>query len=525
MIVIIKVRIIMNKFFISLTILILLIAGVVYGVLFTKTGNNYVASYIEDTVNSEQKDVQLKVNKFTLTSNSINFDATISDNSHINITGDLQLFKQYVDLKYDIKIIELSKLENIINQKLNGSFSTSGTFKGDSRSSVIKGISDIAKSQTSYDVTLLNFELNNVNFLIKDAKIDKLLHLANQPVYASGLLSIDGKIKNTQINSLDGIIKTTIREGKTITSLVNSTFKQNLTKVINFQVDATTSLVQNQAITNSKVKTTLANLDIKKAVFTLNDSSLVSDYLLFVPSLANLYDITTTKMRGDVTIKGNVKSKNKSLFVDGNSKLLGGTLDFNLKNDDLHVDLKSIQVKDLTYMMYYPNVFDSKTALTLDYNLLQQKGKLTGNLIDGQFLANNFSTTLNQLARFDITKEVYDTVNINTNIDKLVLSSTVNMKSKNTQIDITKSILDLEKNTVDAIIKTTIKKAQLKLNVKGDINDPKISFDSKELISNQLNKQIDKNENKIKEKLNKALKGRLGEDGADKVLKSIKSFF
>jgi len=525
MIVIINLRIIMKKFFLFLTILILLIVGIVYGVLFTKQGNGYVASYIEDTVNKEQKDVQLKVNDFTLTFNTINFDATISDNSHINIAGDLQLIKQSVDLKYDIKIMELSKLESLINQKLNGSFSTSGTFKGDSRSAFIKGISDIGQSQTSYDVALASFEPKNINFLIKDAKIDKLLHLVDQQVYATGLLNIDGKITNTATEALDGIIKTNISNGKTINSVLNSTFKQNLTKVIDFQVDATTSLVPNQAITNSKIKTSLANLDIQKAVFTLNDGALESDYLLAVPNLSNLYDITSTKMRGAITINGNVKSKAKSLLVDGNSNIFGGILDFNLKNDDFHADLKGIQVKELTYMMYYPEVFDSTTALALDYNLVSQKGKLKGNLVDGQFLENDFSSVLNQFAKLDITREVYDSVDINTDIDKLVLSSVINMKSENTQIDVTKSILDLEENTVDANIDTKVKKLELALKVKGDIDSPNISFDSKQLLTNEINKQIDKNEDKIKEKLNEALKGKLGEDGSDKLLKNIKSFF
>jgi len=439
--------------------------------------------------------------------------------------GDLQLIKQSVDLKYDIKIMELSKLESLINQKLNGSFSTSGTFKGDSRSAIIKGISDIGQSQTSYDVALASFEPKNINFLIKDAKIDKLLHLVDQPIYATGLLNIDGKITNTAKEALDGIIKTNISNGKTINSVVNPAFKQNLTKVINFQVDATTSLVPNQAITNSKIKTSLANLDIQKAVFTLNDGALESDYLLTVPNLSNLYDITSTKMRGDITINGNVKSKVKSLLVDGNSKIFGGILDFNLKNDDFHVDLKGIQVKELTYMMYYPEVFDSTTALTLDYNLVSQKGKLKGNLVDGQFLENDFSSVLNQFAKLDITREVYDSVDINTDIDKLVLSSVINMKSENTQIDVTKSILDLEKNTVDANIDTKVKKLELALKVKGDIDSPNISFDSKQLLTNEVNKQIDKNEDKIKEKLNEALKGKLGKDGSDKLLKNIKSFF
>ena len=693
----------MKKFFIGLTILIILIVGAVYGVLFTKSGNNFVASYIENKVNDEQKDVQLKVNDFTLTFNTINFNATISDNSNINIVGDLEIFKKRVDLKYDIKINELSKLENLIKQKLNGPFSTTGTFKGDANLSVIKGISDVAQSETSYDLKLVNFEAKNINFLIENAriekllhllnqkdlalgnlsvkgdikdarvssldgkvilsisdgklnnevinkdfkqnisspiyfksdivanlipnkaivksdlitsivdvfanktevsldsgkmssdykldvknlqklegiigtklygnfitsgnvvmnngvikvdgnsnifdsltkysvklvnsnpeyvkfnianaKIDKLLHILNEPVYADGILNIDGNITNAKAETLAGVIKTQIVNGKVINPVANTVFKQKLKNEITFKGETTTTLVPNQAITSSKITTTLANLDIKKAVFTFKDAAFDTDYLLDIPSLSNLYDITATKMRGAVSINGNMKSKNKSLLLTGNSKLLGGVLDFNLKNDDLYADIKNVQIKELTHMLYYPDVFDSTTALTLDYNMLMKKGKLTGNLVKGHFLPNNFSSLLNQFAKFDITREVYETVDIKTNIDKLVLSSTVNMKSKNTQIDVSKSILDLEKSTIDALINTKIKDTQFALKVNGNTSNPKISLDSKDLISNQVNKQIDENKEKIKEKLNKVLKGKLGDDGAEQILKNFKSLF
>mgnify|MGYP005986687193 CR=1 FL=1 len=693
----------MKKFFISLTILIIFIIGTVYGVLFTKSGNDFIASYIENKVNDEQNDVQLKVNDFVLTFNTINFNATINDNSNINISGDLEIFKKKLDVKYDIKINELSKLENLTKQKLNGPFSTSGTFKGDSNFATIKGISDLAQSETSYDLKLVNFEAKNINFIIKNAriekllhllnqkdlakgnltlkgdikdanlasldgkvianiskgklnnqvlnqdfkqnisspiyfksdikailtpnkatiksdlitsivdvfanntevfldsnkiltdykldvknlrklegiigtklygnfittgnvvmnngiikidgnsnifdsltkyslklvesnpeyikfnivnaKIDKLLHILNEPVYADGILNIDGNITNANAETLEGVIKTQIIDGKIINPVANTVFNQNLKKQITFKGDATTTLAPNQAITDSNIITSMANLDIKKAIFTFNDAAIDSDYLLTIPKLSNLYDITSTKMRGTLSVNGNMKSKNKSLHLTGNSKLLGGVLDFNLKNDDLHADIKNIQIKELTHMLYYPEVFDSRTALSLDYNMLMKKGKLKGNLVNGHFLPNNFSSLLNQFAKFDITREVYETVDINTNINKLVLSSTVNMKSKNTQIDIPKSILDLEKSTIDALVNANIKKTQFALKVKGKTTKPKISLDSKDLIKNQLNKQIDKNKEKIKEKLNKVLKGKLGEDGAEELLKNFKSLF
>ncbi len=515
----------MNKLFLGLTILIIFTIAAVYTVLFTKTGNSFVASYIENKVNNEQNDIKFKINDFTLTFNTINFNATISDNSNIDISGDLALFATRVDLKYDIKIKELAKLERLLKQKLNGSFSTSGTIIGDSKFSEVKGISSLAQSQTTYDLVLEDFEAKKINFDISNAKIDKLLHILNQPIYADGILNINGNIEDARPETLSGIVKTQIKNGTTNNKVINTVFSQNLKKEIIFKSDSTTILSSNKAITNSKTSSTLANIDIKNAVFTFDDAAIDANYLLNIVDLSNLYDLTSTKMRGSILLKGNVKSENKSLQVTGNSKLLGGVLDFNFKNNDLHANIKDIQIKELTNMLYYPNVFDSTTALTLDYDILLKKGKLKGNLVKGHFLPNDFSSLLNQFAKFDITKEVYETVDINTNIDKLILSTDVKMKSKNTQIDIPRSILDLEKSLIDADIITKIKNAQFAINLKGKTTNPKISFDSKNLISNQIDKQIDKNKEKVKEKLNKVLKGKLGENGADEVLKNFKSLF
>ena len=693
----------MKKFFFSLTFLIVFIIGSVYSILFTKPGNSFVSSYIENKVNDEQKDVQLKVNDFTLTFNTINFDATINDNSNINISGDLEILKKRVDVKYDIKINELSTLENLINQKLNGPFSSSGTFKGDANFSEINGISNIAESKTSYSLKLVDFEAKKITFVIENAKIEKLLNLLNQkslafgkltlkgdikdanissldgnismnitkgklnnqvinkefkqniassiyfksdviailtpnkasiksdlitsladvfmdktefiidsgkmstdykldiknlaklegvigkklygnfitkgnlvmnngiikidgdsdifdsltkysikvlnsepeyikfsinnakidkllrtlnePVYADGILNIDANITDAKLETLNGVIKTKVSNAKIINPVANTVFKQNLKKEITFKVDATTSLVPNQAITNSIISSSIANLNINKAVFSFKDAALNTDYLLEIPNLTNLYDITSTKMRGAIDISGDLKSKNKSLLLTGKSKLLDGSLDFNLKNDDFHANINDLQIKKLTHMLYYPDVFDSTSDLTLDYNLLMKKGKLKGNLIKGHFLPNGFSSLLNQFAKFDITREVYESVDINTDINKLVLTTSLNMKSKNTNITADKSVLDLEKSTIDAYVNTKIKTTQFALKVKGKTTNPKISIDSKDLIQNQLNKQIDKNKDKIKEKLNKVLKGKLGEDGAEEILKNFKSLF
>jgi len=157
----------MKKLFLMLTLILIVILMSIYGVLFTKYGNELLSSYIEAKVSDEQKDVRLKVNNFTFTFNSINFDASINDNSNINISGDLSLFKKSIDLKYDIKINDLSVLKNLTNQDFKGRFFTNGIFKGDIKEAIIQGFSNLANSQTKYYINLVDFEIKNINEIPK----------------------------------------------------------------------------------------------------------------------------------------------------------------------------------------------------------------------------------------------------------------------------------------------------------------------------------------------------------------------
>jgi hypothetical protein len=693
----------MKKLFLFLTIIIILIIGSVYGTLFTKYGNGIIASYIENKVNNGQEDVKLKVNDFRLTFNTINFDAKINDDSQILISGDLAIFKQSVNLKYDIKINDLSTLKNLSKQELKGPFSTNGTVIGDKNNAVIQGFTNIALSETNYHINLVNFEPKNINvdlknakieelltllnkpiyadgnlniaadinnidvtnldgtvtasiskgkinnkivnkefkqsisssinletninasllgkkveikselissiadifldktvidleknkifsdyridvkslnklegiigkklngdfstsgnifiensnvsiagnsnifeststynlklkdsnlenasFKIEDAKIEKLLHMLNEPVYAIGNLNIDGDIKNANIDTLDGLISTKISEGKIINEVVNTVFKQNIKDTVTFDLNVDTSLVPNQAISKANINTNLLNVNVNKAIFDFNEASLNSDYLVKIPSLTNLIDFTKTKLRGAMDISGNIQSKENSLIIDGNSNLLDGVLNFNLKDDDLSATLNDIGIKELTYMLYQPEIFDSKGSFKVDYNLLAKKGNLSGNLTNGHFLENDFSTLINQLARFDLTKEVYDTVKINSDINENILTSTVNMKSANTQIAINNSVFDTQNNTIDAKLEAKIKETSFNISVNGNTSNPKISFDTKDLLKNQIDKQLEKNKDKIEEKINKALGGKIEDGKATELIKNLKSLF
>lgn len=674
----------MKKLFLMLTLILIVILMSIYGVLFTKYGNELLSSYIEAKVSDEQKDVRLKVNNFTFTFNSINFDASINDNSNINISGDLSLFKKSIDLKYDIKINDLSVLKNLTNQDFKGRFFTNGIFKGDIKEAIIQGFSNLANSQTKYYINLVDFEIKNINVEIQNAKIDellafvnqpmytkgtlninaninkldidnfdgifklnifkaqinnevlnkefnqkiqslinfesdmevsflgdkielkskiissiadifiektlidlkkksllsdykievknlnklegilgkklngeflttgnisyenlvvlidgisnifesttsynlkiedsfaqninfkiengkieKLMHMLNQPIYATGNLDVNGEIKTTDLEKLDGSIVSKVSNAKVINEVVNAVFKQNLKDTINFDLGVNTSLIPNQAVSKIVLSTNIANLNSEKAIFDFKENIFNSDYLLNIPSLVELKDFTKTKLRGKMDIKGQLSNKENLLLVSGKSDILGGVLDFELKNDDLNAKLNNVGIKELSYMMFNPEIFDSKGSFNLDYNSLTKKGEITGSLLNGHFLENDFSILVNQLAKFDLTKEIYETVDIKSQINQNQLVSTLSMKSQNTQIDIKDSLLDFEQNTIDAKVDTKVKKSNFSVFLNGDISKPKISLDTKEILKNELDKKLEKIDDKKTKELIKNLK-------------------
>lgn len=690
----------MKKIFLLLTLIIILILGSIYGLLFTKFGNNIVSSYIERKVNLDQKDVKLKVNDFTLTLNYLNFDAWINDNSKINISGDLSILKKSVDLKYDIKINELSTLKNLTKLEFKGPFSTNGIFIGNEKEAIIQGISDIAQSQTKYYFNLEQFEARNINvqiknakiedllvllnkpkyakgdlniladikdanisnldgmivlkiinakvnnevinkefnqtftspisfhsdinallypnkaeiktdlissiadifmnktsidlssnkiesdykidvknlskleglfskklngefstngniksaddiveidgtsnifesttkfdtklkdfkpssfkFSIENAKLEKLLQMLNEPIYALGDLNIQGDIKNANLDKLDGTISSKITNASIVNEVANTVFKENLQEKVNFDLNVNTNLVPNQAVSKATLQTTLGTLTTQKSVYDFGDKSFDSDYLLNLPSLEKMKNFLKINLRGKMDINGNISNKNDIFLLNGKSNTLGGILDFNLNSNKLNANLKNVDIQELLNMLAYPKIFDSKGTFVLDYDLLVKKGELKGNLLNGHFLPNDFSMILDKLAKFDLTKEVYETFDINSQINDKVLTSDLLMKSANTQIDIKDSILDLEQKQIDAKINATIKDKTFVVGVNGETSNPKISFNTKDLIKEEINKQLEKKKDKIEEKLNKVLGGNSEDDKAKKLIENLK---
>ena len=400
-------------------------------------------------------------------------------------TLDVNLKTNYIKTPFDIKIENLNNLYDLTGTKLNGSANLSGDINGDEKELKIAGKSDIFSSKLKFDVLLKEFKPSSLNTNIKNAKIQKLLYTLNQPSYATGLINIDANIKNADVKKLDGKVNIKILKGKLNNKTVNKTYDLKLKKEISFKGDISTSLKPNTLISESKLTTSLANIVANKTIINLEDSSVKSDYEVDIGDLNNLYDLTNTKLKGKLKLVGTI-DKAKDLVVTGKSNFLSGTFDFNLKNDDLEAFTQNIETKEALDMLYYPIVFDSKLNSYSTYNIKTQKGILTANLLNGKILPNKYTQTILQLTKLDMTREAYDKAILKSNINKKLIYSTLDMNSKNTEIDVPKSKIDLNKRTISALVQTRLDNVEFDTNISGSLDKPKVRIQTEKLIKSTI---------------------------------------
>ena len=492
----------MKKMFIFIFILIIILVGGLYGLLFTPFGNSLLKPIIEAKIN-EKLPQKITLQTFKLSPKSLDLLIKVDKDSKIEAKGDYSLFKQTFNINYLVDVRNLSKIAPLIGIKLKGPFKTKGVVKGDKEQLNIIGVSDIAKSDTKYSLILQDFKPKNAKVSIKSARLSRLLYMLSQPIYADALIDVDANFDDLEdINDIKGSVKTLVKNGKTFPKVLYKEF--NLTNAnIGFSANSNTNILNSIAKTKLNIDSTVAKISVKKATYNIEKNIFISDYTLYVPNLDKLYFATKKHLRGDIKVVGDVK-KDKDLLVNAHSDTLGGKIDAKLLNNNFSGKIKDIRFTKLTDMLIYPRVFESSMNANINYNLLTKKGTISAKLLDGRILPNRFSFLLNQMAHFDITKEIYKVTKVDSKINNKVLTSNLDMESRLTHISSKDALLDMNRNFVDAKLQVDIINKPVYVKIKGDINKPKITLDVKSMIK-------EKAKQKIKEKLEKKIPSKFKE--------------
>ena len=401
-----------------------------------------------------------------------------------------------LDVKYGVNIEELAVLKPITNADVRGAFKLNGTAKGTKNSLKVNGKSDVASSDTAFNITLKDFKPETINATVKHLKLQKLLYMLEQPHYTDGNLFLNVDISDARSETLKGTVVSRVENGLLDSKYMSKTyeFKSKMPKTT-FDMKTTTKLNGSLADTKVDFNSNLATLDVKQARFNMSDSSIVTDYLVNVKSLDKLFFVSQRHLRGGISVNGEFK-KAKDLDLTIHSKVAGGKIDAKLHNDDFHANLKSLKTLDALHMLIYPQVFKSTLNGTLDYNLAKEKGVMKADLTNGKFTKNQMLTLIKQYTHIDLYKERFKG-DVKADINKENIVASLNLKSNKSSINTKNTKLNSKTKKINSKIDINANGNPIVITLTGNASSPKVKINAEKLIKKEAEKAVKKELNKL----------------------------
>lgn len=419
---------------------------------------------------------------------------------------------------YSIVLSDISAFTPLLGMKVRGALHTEGSIEGGLENILIAGKTDIADSASTYSASIVKSALAKVKFDTQNLRIEKLLYMIYQPQYISA--SVGGKAEawdfdkgiSTQANfSLKGVTSNPVIKKEFDLDMPNTPFSANL----NAKLD--------KGVGNANLifDSNLARLNVPNIAIDLHKGAYSSPYNAILPDLKKLKFATKIELVGKFEANGDF-ALSENLKATFHTKSLGGNVDAELNGDNFNAKIKEVDLDSVLSMAQIQKVFSSKVNGDLVYNTASEKGTLKARLDNGRFLKNQLTDALKQYAKFDATGLVFNNISLNSDINKMVLNSALNMQSGDFSLSGQNIITDLEKSTINAKLKTTLKKDTLGIKLSGNLTSPKVELDLGELLKSRLGNEVQKS---VGKELEKTLDKHIDEGTKKEIGNTLKKLF
>ena len=359
----------MKKTFIILITTAFLLLGLSYTLLFTPLGNTLLKPTIEKKIN-EHSPIPLTLDTFLLSTDTLKLIIKLDEENTLLFEGVYSLFSQDFDIEYEIRLLKLSNLNTLLQRQLTGKLQSEGKIKGNPDLFKIKGISDIASSDTQYAVVIKEMALDKAAIKLVDMDIKTLLQMLGEKIYSIGKLDLHVQLNEFDPTNRQGNILLEIKEAKLDAKILKDEFGVKVNKT-SLEGNVKAKFEGTKITYLAHIDSALAKLYSKGDINTANNN-IDAAYKIDIEELALLKSITNAPLRGPLSTEGKLHGKEKFLDISGNSDLAGSQtlyhvnlIDF--KPSKLKLKVKEASVKKILYMLHQPDY--AQGDLNLQANL------------------------------------------------------------------------------------------------------------------------------------------------------------
>ena len=401
------------------------------------------------------------------------------------------------DASYALNIKELALLKPLTKSSIRGPLATQGKISGDKKDLTLSGDSKLAKSSTQYKLSLKDFKPNKAELTMKEAEAAKLLYLLGEPNYLEAKLNFQANL--TSFSPINGNFNIDMNKGLLHRQEIAKAFDIQL-PYTKFSLNSDGSIKEDKVLAKTSLDSNLATLKMQATHFNIQDSSLQSDYEVFIPFLQRLEPLIKRKIYGELRAKGEIK-KQKELIITSHSNIFDGRVDVKMVDEKVNADFKDLHIIKILKMLRYKEVMDAPLNGTFVYNTKTQKGRLDSKFDQAVLSRSKMTNLINSFTPTDLSKERFNEGSLTSVINKEMIHSDLQMRSKSVQLKSKKLIFNSKQEFIDANLALTIKKNPADLLIKGNVNNPSVKIDANSLITPEVKEKVGKEINRFLDKL------------------------
>ncbi len=447
----------MKKFIIGITVFILVLFILAYGVLFTQPGNNLLKPTVESRINSALK-TKMTLEQFSLRPSYLFIKLKTPEGSAFVLGGKFGLFSKKIDVKYLLSVSQKENRFKFNNLELKGPFWIKGTIQGSMKKVLlVRGKSNFAKSNISYDIKIKNKKPSLVAVKIDALKLANLLRVLHKPAFADATIKADIKLTSFEKNAMKGNGNVYIVGGVVNRNVMRKIYKINLPKTT---FKAKTNIVLNGSFINFSF-TANSNLGKSnlKGTYTQNKNTVDASYDINILQLALLKPVTNLDLRGSFSTNGTIGGNKALMIIKGASNVADSKTsykiilkDSNIKNIELLT--KNARLDKLLAMLNKPIYAYGLVNANIKMKSIKPdnlKGIIASNISRG--VVN--SAVIKKLFGINMPKTAF-TADINSQITHSVATSTVKINSSVASLTTKKTVFNIPKFQLNSDYKLRI---------------------------------------------------------------------
>ncbi len=338
---------------------------------------------------------------------------------------------------------------------------------------------------------------------VDGARLAKLLAFSGQPVFSDAAVSISADITRSSGGKMNGECSLKLLDGVLNPDVVAQAIGRPC-PAKKFSLGSRLKFLGTEVVGEVRLATDIGSARSKELKVALGGGTSEFRFDIDVPDLSKLSGIANRELRGAAKISVRGKSENGEIVATASTKSFGGDIVAKLSGKRIKILVKDSNTLAILRLFDYPEVFDSKINAEIDYDLSKYLGKARLELGRGGLPKSALTALIAQVAKFDVTKEVYEKSTIDGTIKEGVFKGRLAMLSPKTKITSDNLEFNTRLSTIKARLLIDYKNGKRKfhVDVAGPIKKPSLTPDTKDMIEEGAKEIVNKT---VKDKKTKAL--------------------